>query len=119
MKQCVKFGTRITEHSSTRIDLLYSNEKNVNCDKVDEFQISGHETSTISVPVNDALNMRIVKNFNIWNNCDILIYYLQQFNFSILNNCDIGNKTKFLDDIIIDIMSRITTKAKSDNKINE
>ena len=42
MTQCVMFDTRITEHSSTRIDLVYSNDKSINCDKLDEFQKSDH-----------------------------------------------------------------------------
>ena len=37
------------------------------------------------------------------------MYYLQQFDFSILK-CDIDNKMKYLDYIIIEIMSGITTK---------
>ena len=52
--------------------------------------------------------MRVAKNLNIWNNysCDILMYYLQQFN-------------KYLDDIIIEKMSQITSGEKNDNKIND
>ena len=73
MNQYVMFDKRITEHSSTRIGLVYSNDKNLNCDKLDEFQISDH---------------------------------------IFLNNCDIDNKIKYLDDIIIEILSSITNRQR-------
>ena len=56
----------------------------------------------------------MTRDINVWNNysCDIFMYYLQQFSFSILNNCDMDNMIKYLDDIIIDIISRITTRQR-------
>ena len=44
-KILILFNTQITENSCSRIGLVYSNDKNFNCDKIDEFQMSDHCTS--------------------------------------------------------------------------
>ncbi|XP_017486924.1 PREDICTED: uncharacterized protein LOC108375329 [Rhagoletis zephyria] len=44
IKQLINFNTRVTEYPETLIDLLYSNAKEVSCEKAEEHRISDHET---------------------------------------------------------------------------
>ena len=59
MKQLISFDIRVTEFSSTKIDLLYSTSDQVKTKCLNSCHITDHQTVEFSVPVEKELRMRL------------------------------------------------------------
>ena len=110
MHQIADFDTRVTAISKTKIDLLYTNSREVRCQTLDECQTSDHDTIMFSLEHNNDFQMR--KNIKIvsWEfyNQEALVDCLRLCNFGNFNNVDLDNKVAIVKTSLLNAMNKLT-----------
>lgn len=110
MAQLIKFNTRITETTQTKIDLLYSNSDEIEICNLTKYKISDHETIQFKLPVQKPYKMRYYENRKCWDKYskENLINNLRTYNFGEINQYDVGTKVKLINNILNEIMETLT-----------
>ncbi|XP_036319853.1 uncharacterized protein LOC118734238 [Rhagoletis pomonella] len=119
MHQLVDFNTRIAEESQTKIDLLYSNVKNIACKRLDRHKISDHETIMFNINIGNQIPLRVVSEIVSWErySCDSLIDLLRCYDFSIFDQLDLEEMVAFLDLYLLNNLQQLTFVKQINIKI--
>ena len=119
MKQIIDFNTRITENSATKIDLLFTNSNNILCKKMDDFQISDHETILFNIKSDREYQMRKTVKIISWQNYskDNLINNLRFCYFGNFKELDLNTKVLLIKNKYSDVMHNLTNEKEVKVKV--
>ena len=119
MKQIIDFNTRNTATSRTKIDLLFTNSNYIFCKKLDNYQISDHETISFNVKCDRVYQMRKFVKILSWKNYnkDNLINNLRNGNFGNFSITDLNGKIEMLKNNLTNSMHNLTNEKEVKVKI--
>lgn len=114
MIQRIDFNTRVTEHSATKIDLLFANNDQIKIECASEYKISDHETICFQIPTTKYCRMRKYANAVCWENysAENLINLLRLCDISSISNIVIENRVQALNDILSEAMQTLTYEKR-------
>lgn len=111
LKQFVKQDTRITQTSSTKIDLVFSNNVNCEANILNDYRVSDHETICIQPgdcfvlnSQNDEVEIKSWTRYNKTSMCNLL---RQRLSMLPLDESNIHDEAKAFDDIIRESVSNL------------
>lgn len=120
LKQLINFPTRITDNSSTIIDLVISNDNSIKCKARSDWKISDHETIQIEITSNAQCERSVNRCITSWDryNADDLTSQLSGLDWNEWYGLNLNAKTEFLRNRVIEAVKTLVDVKSINIKMN-